>query len=464
MNEAIPIYVDDSNGASCFLSLQSSEEKLIHPNNAIYSLGIIPTIFKIDGSILEYFQDRKRFIQKHQSNNLEKDKTALEKSPPSLTLSIQLSLLHISKSTIRTVAEGLIKDINSCLEELGRGNNSIAIPKFIESIFHRQFVKDKDIKAALKQYYHEVIHLLLLPFESIVLKETLTEDGGMIQCDQKVLLSAIKIYQNHFDLQGIEQVQNQCLIYIIAFLATKGSVQSVAITSAPEVLNFEARGRLQSGYMGIEPYTAAGLTGYGQICGVADSGLDDLSTFFIDTSNAYKTIPTARDGSVETDRRKVIQYTAYADGCDEQGGHGTHVVGSIAGLSVNGEFENMHGMARDAKIAFYDLGVTESSTLKVPALADLFQSAYQAGARVHTNSWGTIGGMYGPLSYDVDDYLYHHPDFLVVFAAGNAGSFGLRTINSPANAKNVLTIGAGQVKHFYLQFGLRSFFSLVAWN
>jgi hypothetical protein len=54
----------------------------------------------------------------------------------------------------------------------------------------------------------------------------------------------------------------------------------------------------------------------------------------------------------------------------------------------------MNGMGPEAKLAFFDLGMTERSFLKVPALTDIFQSAYDAGARVHSNSWGNLGGKY----------------------------------------------------------------------
>ena len=131
------------------------------------------------------------------------------------------------------------------------------------------------------------------------------------------------------------------------------------------------------------------------------------------------------------------------------GGHGTHVSGSVAGSSI-GEFSHMNGMAPDAKIAFFDLGMTEKSFLKVPALTDIFNSAYETGARVHTNSWGNLGGLYGQMSYDVDDFTFSHPDFLVLFAAGNSGSEGSKSIISPGNAKNALSVGAGQVISSYI--------------
>ena len=47
----------------------------------------------------------------------------------------------------------------------------------------------------------------------------------------------------------------------------------------------------------------------------------------------------------------------------------------------------MSGMAPNAKITFFDIGVTNRDYLKVPVLSDIFDSAYETGARVHTNSW-----------------------------------------------------------------------------
>lgn len=61
--------------------------------------------------------------------------------------------------------------------------------------------------------------------------------------------------------------------------------------------------------------------------------------------------------------------------------------GSIVGKSINDEFSYMNGIAQDAKIAFYDIGVTDRDYLIVPMLDTLFSSAYNAGARVHSNSW-----------------------------------------------------------------------------
>ena len=61
--------------------------------------------------------------------------------------------------------------------------------------------------------------------------------------------------------------------------------------------------------------------------------------------------------------------------------------------------------------------------LSVPAdLKDLFQPLYDAGARIISNSWGSENvNNYDGQAQEVDQFMYDHPDSLVLFAAGNSG-------------------------------------------
>ena len=99
---------------------------------------------------------------------------------------------------------------------------------------------------------------------------------------------------------------------------------------------------------------------------------------------------------------------------------------------------------------YFDLalivGMTGRDYLKIPELDKIFDSAYESGARVHSNSWGNVGGIYGQLAMDVDKYLHQHEDFFVLFAGGNEGYSGLRSVIAPGNAKNCLTVGATQLR------------------
>ena len=58
-------------------------------------------------------------------------------------------------------------------------------------------------------------------------------------------------------------------------------VVRITTIARPALTNYEARGVTQTGKMGDEPYRAYGLTGKNQICGIADSGINDLSCFFL---------------------------------------------------------------------------------------------------------------------------------------------------------------------------------------
>ena len=91
--------------------------------------------------------------------------------------------------------------------------------------------------------------------------------------------------------------------------------------------------------------------------------------------------------------RKVVQYVAFADAvAGEDRDHGTHVSGSVAGKSpMGGTLGDYDGMAKDAKLAFFDIGVAGAAGLRVPndLARNMFPLAYTAGARIHTNSWGS---------------------------------------------------------------------------
>jgi len=183
-----------------------------------------------------------------------------------------------------------------------------------------------------------------------------------------------------------------CLLHLIEALAADPHVLSVSIERSPELLNYAARGVLQAGQVGVEPFTALGLTGEGEVVGVADSGLNDLSCFFADNGVALSgTVKRSSlyDNYIEPKRRKVIQYISYGDGSDVEGGHGTHVCASLVGKSLNSQFSAANGMLPSAKVAFLDIEKTGDSVVTIPDLSDVLQVHYDLGVRVHSNSWGS---------------------------------------------------------------------------
>jgi hypothetical protein len=109
-------------------------------------------------------------------------------------------------------------------------------------------------------------------------------------------------------------------------------------------------------------------------------------------------------------------------------------------------------MADRAKIAFFDIAGPTSQALTVPSDINryLFPWAYMAGARIHSNSWGTENGVrlkfvyvlthqgaYSSSSGDADMFSFNNKDFLILAAAGNSGNCenSFYSVGSPATAK-----------------------------
>ena len=201
------------------------------------------------------------------------------------------------------------------------------------------------------------------------------------------------------------------------------------------------------------PLWAAGLRGAGQLVGVGDSGLNLESCFLRD--------PLGRPPG--PDHRKVHAYvTAFGD-AEDGNGHGTHVVASILGsadatgleLEPHSDREDalatlraasaFDGMAPDARAVFTDIGVGPGGVLYLPtSMERYYAAAYDAGARVHSDSWGNDVPAYDALAREVDAFAWRHRDFLPIFAAGNFGADAraASTVTSPSTCKNGVSVGA----------------------
>lgn len=413
------VFVDKFAQEICYLELHHNTSS---SSKSAISSAPLPAAFKIDPSVLSYLNEEDDWRTKV-SPTTTSDIVANNADNAPFSLSVQFhsysspqALLDKIHDRLRSVLSGLPeKDIKTGWKEVKKG-------------FHL-------VMRHLRANYPSLVHGAYELFQKA-------------ECNLANILSSLHVMPQGFEVAQAHLLSRSCLTSLTMLYAASGDVLSVSIEPAAQLMNFEGRGHIMTGEGGVESYRDSGLTGKGQICGIADSGLDDTSCFFIDTSDAYPTLATNRKGVLEPFRRKVIQYIPFADAMDEEGGHGTHVSGSVAGSSLS-DFSDMDGVAPEAKITFFDLGVTDKAFLKVPPLAGLFLEAYRSGARIHTNSWGNLGGLYGFMSRDVDKFTYEHPDILILFAGGNSGAFGRRTIISPGNAKNALTVGAGQIRSVF---------------
>jgi hypothetical protein len=188
-----------------------------------------------------------------------------------------------------------------------------------------------------------------------------------------------------------------------------------------------------------ETQSRSGLTGTGQVIAIADTGLDVGASGVI-TDFAGRIVAAHCLG-----RPSPCEW-------DDPHGHGTHVAGSAAGSGTlsGGQFR---GMAPGAGLVIQSLySTTQPGGLYVPAdLNLLFAPAYGEGARIHNDSWGSAGNRYDTWAQTADQFVWDHPDILVVVAAGNGGiDRGLDglvdpgSLYSPSTAKNILAVGASE--------------------
>ncbi|WP_171182087.1 S8 family serine peptidase [Ruegeria sp. HKCCD8929] len=212
-------------------------------------------------------------------------------------------------------------------------------------------------------------------------------------------------------------------------------VFKVAEFVTPKLYNDHARVLL-----GVDDPTGAArlnFTGAGQIIGIADSGLDDGHPDF--QGRLVGILALGRPG----------------DASDTHG-HGTHVAGSAAGDgSASGG--KVKGTAPEAGIFFQSVMDASGGLSGLPFdLNNLFQEAYDAGVRIHNNSWGAdVQAVYTFNSIEVDQFASKNPDMTIVVAAGNEGSardnqnaatgfVDWLSIGAPATSKNAITVGASR--------------------
>ncbi|MEW5897990.1 MAG: S8 family serine peptidase [Bacillota bacterium] len=177
-----------------------------------------------------------------------------------------------------------------------------------------------------------------------------------------------------------------------------------------------------------------GLTGAGQVVAIADSGL----------GNGRMDDPHPDLKSQPGQKPKVIMLKSWAGrvSADDPTGHGTHLAATVAGTGAasNGRFA---GVAPGASIYFQAILNPEDKPAPPPELTALFAPAYAAAARIHLDGWGSKGNFYSAGAAQADAFIYQHPDFLVIFGAGNDGPEP-GSLTNEANSKNALVVGASE--------------------
>jgi fibronectin type 3 domain-containing protein len=208
-----------------------------------------------------------------------------------------------------------------------------------------------------------------------------------------------------------------------------------------------------------------GIHGEGQVVGYIDTGIDADSCYFRDATHGLPAMNVCDGGTtVDPAQRKVLAVDFLtpsecaggiaANEWDTQN-HGSHVAGTIAGDNLANPIvhDPGDGMAPGARLVVQDAGFLTDDCGDLPGigcpvvdLKPFFLQAYTQGARIHTNSWGDnenafVQNNYSAACQDVDEFMFSHPDFLILFAAGNSGPRAA-SVGSPSVAKNGISVGA----------------------
>lgn len=256
-----------------------------------------------------------------------------------------------------------------------------------------------------------------------------------------------------------------------------------AVASRPDVVSLqpyftpkklcERQGQIVAGNL-----VGGFLIGPGYLPWLASKGFTqgqfDASGFLVDISDSGVDNGTTRPGHfglytqglIGSDSRVIysrLQGTRSTGstlaGCD---GHGTLNAHVICGYDDLGGFP-----FTDADGYHYGLGICpfvkigcsvifDPENFTMPNFNTLQSRAYQAGARVSNNSWGSaVGGVYDMDAQNFDALVRDaqpagsvnaapaNQEMVIAFAIGNDGP-GRQTINSPASAKNVISVGGGE--------------------
>ena len=331
-------------------SLESSRLTHSDPTPAFaYTFHILPPVLKIDPSVIGYFDS---VLKPSHKGKVSPAAGAPFPDKDSLRLVIEYSPLTLAQATPRYCATHMHTFAGHYTAVCNMTCRSVIRDIGLDHMEGSE-AREEGLQSSPRPRLHSPAWTRIV--RGLSRDPTDTDSGTAAYCSSWRDSVVLSFTTKSVEVSQLSRVPDMCLADLIERAAGSPKVLRVALSAPLKTVNYEARGITESGVAGYEPYRMAGLTGKNQVCGLADTGVDDTSCFLVDNSDAYYGPRTDRSGKVQLHRRKVVQYVASADDGDVEGGHGTHVAGSILGKSLS-DYSLVDGVAPEAKLAFFDIG------------------------------------------------------------------------------------------------------------
>lgn len=375
-----------------------------------------------------------------QSTEMRSSRTLLVQSKERITEEFKKTLIKNGLSIISYIPEDTL---------LVRSKEPVSTTKVRDlpgvldvHIFKNQWKLSSTVPKAHVFNAHQSKEFLVKTFEPMSIQKLI--GGEVIQSSQDYHHISISVSEVQ------ELIRNQSIQWVDLYPEIQSMVIDLKPTYGPHLNDYENITGYETGtrVMNFQQAWDRGLTGAGESVAMADTGLD-------------RGIPGTLTPDFSSVRRGY-KFGLFAKDWSDPMGHGTHVAGSVMsqGTASGGRFK---GGAFDAEMIPQGLWSPVMKNMTVPPkLADMLAPAYADGARVHTNSWGSPKdlGKYHSYSRQVDQFMWDHPDMLIVFAAGNSGTDSNKdgridpgSVSFPGTAKNILTVGASE--NYLLEGGIQ---------
>jgi len=268
--------------------------------------------------------------------------------------------------------------------------------------------------------------------------------------DEKIYASIPPDGSARIGVIQIPAMGDQAIVFVQEFASIQG-VLWIEPDLPAHSRNSAAAAQLAEGMENIQPSAAWewGLNGSGIILASADTGIDRDHACFrqgVEDPNDAGNMT----GVPGENHRKILILNETIDDWDDPGPdhrHGTHTAGSLACWPI----DEMQAMERGEVGGSYPSAITAASHAAKLVIQDIVLDSWAppeidrilvegglGGAVIHSESWGDDTTAYSQRSADLDSWLREHPWSIAVIAPGNQGS----TVLEPANARNILSIGA----------------------